>query len=128
LRPVQRAIRLPRGGRVDVTIEVDPAENAGEQIEITDVAPTAIGEIKVDAKFARAVPGGDTAKIVQSLPSVARPSAGSTEIVVWGAAPHDTRVFVDGVPVTALYHLGGYRAAVGNDLIGDIHLAPAAFG
>ena len=47
---------------------------------------------------------------------------------MWGAAPHDTRVFVDGVPVPALYHVGGYRAAVGNDLIGDIHLTPAAFG
>ena len=72
--------------------------------------------------------GGDAAKVVQSLPAVARPSAGSTEIVVWGAAPNETRVFVDGVPVPALYHLGGYRSAVGNDLIGDIHLAPAAFG
>jgi hypothetical protein len=129
LKPAKQAVKLARGGRADVTIEVDPADNAGEQIEITDVAPTAVGEIKVDAAFARAVPGGgDAAKIVQSLPSVARPSAGSTEIVVWGAAPNDTRVFVDGVPVTALYHLGGYRAAVGNDLIGDIHLAPAAFG
>ena len=47
---------------------------------------------------------------------------GSTEIVVWGAAPQDTRMFVDGVPVPALYHLGGYRSAVGNDLIGDIQL------
>jgi hypothetical protein len=129
LKPAKVAVKLPRGGRVDVTIEVDPAENAGEQIEVRDVAPGAIGETRVDAKLARTLPGGgDAAKIVQSLPSVARPSAGSTEIVVWGAAPHDTRVFVDGVPVTALYHLGGYRAAVGNDLIGDIHLSPAAFG
>jgi hypothetical protein len=47
---------------------------------------------------------------------------------VWGAAPRDTRVFVDGVPVPSLYHLGGYRAAVGNDLVGDIRLTPAAFG
>jgi hypothetical protein len=129
LKPAHQRIRLARGSRADVTIEVDPAESAGEQIEINDIAPTAVGETKVDAKFARAVPGGgDAAKIVQSLPSVARTSQGSTEIVVWGAAPHDTRVFVDGVPVTALYHLGGYRAAVGNDLIGDIHLVPAAFG
>ncbi|HEX2691337.1 MAG TPA: hypothetical protein VHN14_32210 [Kofleriaceae bacterium] len=28
----------------------------------------------------------------------------------------------------ALYHTGGYRAAVGNDPVGVIHLAPAAFG
>ena len=113
-----------------LTIEVTAATTpAGEQIEITDVAPTAPGETKISAKLARAVPGGgDAAKIVQSLPAVARPPAGSSEVVVWGAAPRDTRVFVDGVPVMALYHVGGYRAAVGNDLVGDIHLTPAAFG
>lgn len=123
-------IRVALRGTADVVIEVDArAVPSGETIEVHEVAPGAIGEIKVDAKLARAVPGGgDAAKIVQSFPSVARPSAGSTEIVVWGAAPRDTRVFVDGVPVPALFHVGGYRSAVGNDLIGDIHLAPAAFG
>jgi hypothetical protein len=114
----------------DLTIEVtEKAVPTGETIDVVDIAPSAVGETRVDAKFARSVPGGgDAAKVVQSLPAVARPSAGSTEIVVWGAAPRDTRVFVDGVPVPALYHLGGYRSAVGNDLIGDIHLTPAAFG
>ena len=117
-------------GDVAVVIEVDPAdETGGERIEIIDIAPTAPGETKVDAKTARAVPGGgDAGKIVQSMPAVARPPAGSSEIVVWGAAPRDTRVFVDGVPVPALYHLGGYRSAVGNDLVGEIRLTPAAFG
>jgi len=112
-----------------LTFEVDANTPPGEQIEITDIAPTAPGETTVSAKLARAVPGGgDAAKVVQSLPGVARPPAGSAEIVVWGAAPSDTRVFVDGVPVMALYHTGGYRAAVGNDLVDTIHLVPAAFG
>jgi TonB dependent receptor len=129
IQPARQEVRVS-ATPVDVTILVDAAASAtGEQIEIVDVAPTALGETKVDAKFARMVPGGgDAAKIVQSLPAVARPPAGSAEVVVWGAAPQDTRVFVDGVPVPQLFHLGGYRAAVGNDLVGDIKLAPAAFG
>jgi len=131
--PWLKTVKLPvvlRGTNVDVVVEVDPADGTGgERIEIIDIAPTAPGETKVDAKLARAVPGGgDAAKVVQALPAVARPAAGSSEIVVWGAAPRDTRVFVDGVPVPALYHLGGYRAAVGNELVGDIKLSPAAFG
>jgi hypothetical protein len=118
--------RVVLRGRADVTIEVTPR---AETIEIHDLAPSSSGEATIDAAFARSLPGGgDAAKVVQSLPAVARPSAGSTEIVVWGAAPNETRVFVDGVPVTALYHLGGYRSAVGNDVIGDVHLTPAAFG
>jgi hypothetical protein len=124
----RQAITL--AGELELVIEVDAAEHlGGETIEVIDIAPTAPGETRVDAKLARAVPGGgDAAKVVQSLPAVARPPAGSAELVVWGAAPRDTRVFVDGVPVPALYHVGGYRAAVGNDLVGDIRLAPAAFG
>lgn len=122
--------KLVVAGDTELVIEVDPADKlGGETIEVVDLAPTAPGETRVDAKLARAVPGGgDAGKVVQSLPAVARPPAGSSEIVVWGAAPRDTRVFVDGVPVPALYHVGGYRAAVGNDLVGDIRLTPAAFG
>ncbi len=115
---------------VELVIEVEQADvPTGERIDIVDIAPTAPGETRIDAKTARMVPGGgDAAKIVQSLPAVARTAAGSSEIVVWGAAPRDTRVFVDGVPVPALYHVGGYRSAVGNDLVGEIRLVPAAFG
>ncbi len=128
LVPAHRRV-VANGTALVLTLEVTPRGHAGEQIEITDIAPRALGEVTVDASFARSVPGGgDAAKIVQSLPAVARPAAGSTEIVVWGAAPSETRIFVEGVPVPALYHLGGYRSALGNDLIGDIHLAPAAFG
>jgi len=128
LRTTKRPIVLKGDGTI--TIEVDNADAlGGETIEVVDIAPTQIGETKIDAKLARAVPGGgDAAKVVQALPAVARPAAGSAEIVVWGAAPRDTRVFVDGVPVPSLYHLGGYRAAMGNELVGDIRLTPAAFG
>jgi hypothetical protein len=127
--PTRQTVVLGPGETRQLTFEV-AARQGGETITVESVAPTAPGEITVDAQTARAVPGGggDAAKVVQSLPSVARPSAGSTDIVIWGAAPNETRVFVDGVPVPALYHQGGYRSAVGNDLIGDIHLTPAAFG
>lgn len=124
----KQVIRVVPG--LTLTIEVDETEELkGETVIVEGIAPTAPGETRVDAKTARIVPGGgDAAKVVQSLPSVARPPTGSSEIVVWGAAPRDTRVFVDGVPVSALYHVGGYRSIVGNDLIGDIRLVPAAFG
>jgi hypothetical protein len=59
---------------------------------------------------------------------VARPPPGSGDLVVWGAAPEDTRVFVDGVPVPALYHGGGWRATIGSDLVDDVALKPGGFG
>ncbi len=129
IEPARQVDTVAAGERRELVFEVAPRQG-GETIHVQGIAPTAVGEISVDAQTARAVPGGggDAAKIVQSLPAVARPSAGSTDIVIWGAAPNETRVFVDGVPVPALYHVGGYRSAVGNDLIGDLRLTPAAFG
>lgn len=126
----ERTVTIRSGVATSLTVEValNPAAS-GETIEVIDVAPTAPGESRVDAKLARSLPGGgDAARVVQSLPAVARPAAGTTDIVVWGAAPNETRVFVDGVPVRSLYHVGGYRSSVGNELIGDVRLTPAAFG
>ena len=47
------------------------------------------------------------------------PRARCDRLVVWGAAPAETRVNVDGVEIPALYHVGGLRSTVGADLVGD---------
>jgi TonB family protein len=78
---------------------------------------------------ARRVPGtqGDTLKVVQNLPGVARSSFGSGALIVWGAAPADTQVFVDGVSVPALFHLGGLRSTINQDFVKSIELVPGAY-
>ncbi len=79
---------------------------------------------------ARRVPGtqGDTLKVVQNLPGVARSALGSGAIIVWGSAPADTRVNVDGVEIPALYHVGGLRSTVNSDLVRSIDLLPGGYG
>ena len=71
---------------------------------------------------------GDPTKVVGSLPGVARAPLGSGEVLVWGADAADTRVFVDGIPVPALYHFGGVRGIVPSEAVGGIELVPGAFG
>jgi outer membrane receptor protein involved in Fe transport len=71
---------------------------------------------------------GDAPSIVDSLPGVARTSPGSGQIVVWGAAPQDTRVYVDGIPVPRLYHDGGYRSVLHSDLVASVELLPGGYG
>ncbi len=84
----------------------------------------------IRAEEARRVPGtqGDTLKVVQNLPGVARSAFGSGALVVWGSAPKDTRVNVDGVEVPALYHVGGLRSTVNSDLVKSIDLVPGGYG
>jgi TonB family protein len=86
--------------------------------------------VSIRTEEARKVPGtqGDTLKVVQNLPGVGRSAFGSGQLVVWGAAPNETRVFIDGVDIPALYHGGGLRSTVNSDLIKSIDLVPGTFG
>ena len=87
-------------------------------------------ETRIRTEEARRVPGtqGDTLKVVQNLPGVARASFGSGELVVWGSSAKETRVTVDGVEIPALYHMGGLRSTIHSDLVRSIDLSPGAYG
>jgi hypothetical protein len=121
---------LRAGERKELDLPVDQKEGGGEVVQIIDTAPHDPGTTAIGAHEAQNVPGAsnDVLKVVQALPGVARPPPGSGDLVVWGAAPQDTRVFVDGVPVPALYHVGGWRATVASDLVDDVALRPGGFG
>lgn len=114
-------------------------------IPVQREAPTAPDEVNVNARprarresvqygvraeQARLVAGtqGDVLKVVQNLPGVSRPPVASGQIVVWGSAPRDTRVYVDGVDLPALYHGSGLRSTINSDLVASIDLVPGAFG
>ncbi len=89
-----------------------------------------VTQVVLAAAEARRVPGtqGDTVKVVQTMPGVARPPVGSGAISVWGAAPEETRVFLDGVEIPALYHLGGIRSVIASELVERVALTPAGQG
>jgi len=85
---------------------------------------------EVLADQGRRVPGtqGDVLKVVENMPGVGRAAAGSGSLVVWGAAPQDTRVYVDGIRVPRLYHDGGYRSVLHSDLVRSVELFPGGYG
>jgi TonB family protein len=123
--------------RIDAVYEVDPKkEKSGspdEEEEIVVTAPRIKKQVVstvVQAEQATRVPGtqGDVLKVVENLPGVARAAAGSGALVVWGAAPNDTRVYVEGVRVPRLYHDGGYRSILSSDFVKAVELIPGGYG
>ncbi|MFI5297687.1 MAG: TonB-dependent receptor domain-containing protein [Polyangiales bacterium] len=117
---------------VDEREELAPGEEAPD-LEIVVTPPKVTKEtvsVGIKTEEGRRVPGtqGDTLRVVQSMPGVARAAAGSGALVVWGAAPQDTRVYVDGVRVPMLYHLGGLRSTINSDLVRGIELTPGGYG
>ena len=123
--------------KLSVKYSLEPKEQAadGEEsdLEVVVVAPRIKKEItttEIKAEEGRRIPGtgGDTLKVVQNLPGVARASFGSGQLVVWGAAPNDTRIYVDNVRIPLLYHGGGLRSTVNSDLVRAINLTPGGYG
>ena len=78
----------------------------------------------------RTVPGtqGDTLKVLQNLPGVARAPFGIGLLVVRGSEPSQTLVYVDGVLVPLLFHFGALTSVVNGDVIQGIDFYPGNFG
>lgn len=130
---------LAAGERLEVVYDVVLREPEGEQsededdLEIVVVAPELRREVvstRVAAEEARRAPGtqGDVLRVVENLPGVARSAVGAGQLVVWGAAPEDTRVYVDGVRIPRLYHEGGLRSVIASDLVESLDLVPGGYG
>jgi TonB family protein len=139
LKPLQSEENFEAGKKIEVTYEVEfntpeaDADADADDLEIVIIAPTLTKQVvstKVDADQARRVAGtsGDVLKIVENLPGVARATAGSGQVVVWGAAPEDTRVYVDGMRVPLLYHFGGFRSVIHSDFVRSVELIPGGYG
>src|SRR5690606_6840414 len=112
-------------------------EEAGDpedDYEISIIAPPELErqavQVAVKAEEARQVPGtqGDVLKVVESMPGVGRAAAGSGNIIVWGAAPNDTRTYVGGVRVPVLYHYGGFRSVIHGDEVASVDLVAGGYG
>lgn len=138
LAPQRSEEAFEAGRALEATYDVGaPTEApAGDQddLEVVVVAPPLRKDVistEISAEQGRRVPGtqGDVLKVVENMPGVARPPLGSGGgIVVWGAAPQDTRVYVDGVRLPLLYHFGGVRSVISSDFVRSVELSPGAYG
>jgi len=59
---------------------------------------------------------------------VARSPYGIGLLSVWGSAPRDTRVYLDGVSIPLLYHFGGLRSTVQSEMIDSLSFVPGGYG
>jgi TonB family protein len=93
-----------------------------EKKEVTSVSLTS-GEVSRIAGVS-----GDTVKVVQNLPGVARAPGGFGLLVVRGGSPTDTRVYVDGVEVPLVFHFGGLTSIVPSELVEAVDFEAGNFG
>jgi TonB family protein len=78
----------------------------------------------------RRVPGtfGDPIRVVQTLPGAARAPFGTGLLIIRGANPEDSAVYVDGIRIPYIYHLGGFESVINPDLVGAVDYLPGGYG
>lgn len=75
------------------------------------------------------VPGtsGDALRSLQNLPGVARPPSLSGVLVVRGTGQNSTPVFVEGMFLPNVYHLGGLSSVIPTELMEEIDFYPGNY-
>ena len=115
---------------LEVKLSQELAEE-GEVVYITDTAPNTAEppSYELQADQLRVLPGSgnDALGALQSFPGVARVPFGLGGLVLRGAAPRDSRVFLDGVEVPLLFHFGGLASFMPSTMLDSMELIPGGF-
>ncbi len=82
---------------------------------------------RLSAEEIAVIPGtlGDPVRAVSNMPGVLRTPLEAGWLLVRGGGPGDTGLFVDGVRVPLVYHLGGLTSAVHPAFIDDLSFIPS---
>lgn len=76
------------------------------------------------------IPGtsGDTVKVVQNLPGVARSPYGTGQLLIRGGYTNESLTYVDGVQVPQVFHFGALSAVYASELVQEVQYEPGNFG
>jgi outer membrane receptor protein involved in Fe transport len=87
-----------------------------------------IGTSSASHDTAVQMPGalGEPARALLDAPGAVRSGFLGSDLILWGAAPTETRVYLDGVELPYLYHPTGLRTTVHPALIRQVTVSPGA--
>jgi len=129
----KKTIKLKPNEAVELTLYLSPkASNAMRTVVRGRKEETHMTRRILEAEELGRVPGtfGDPIRAIERLPGVARTPflGGGGGLVVRGAEPQDSGYYLDGVPIPALFHLGGGPSVIHPDFVGQLDFLPGGFG
>src|SRR5262249_8323664 len=101
------------------------------ETKVRAAPPTqAVTRYGLQPKELTSVPGtfGDPLRVVQTLPGVARTPFGLGALIIRGASPQDSGIYVEGHQIPILYHFLGGPSVLTPRLIDRIDFFPGNFG
>ncbi len=128
--PLERTLSLPLDKPLRFVLLPEPP--SGEIVVEAERKSDHAARHILDRERVEQTPGtfDDPIRLVQALPGVAvtpeySPTAGV--LAIRGAAPGESRVFLDGVEIPYLYHFQNYASVIHSRLLDEVALYPSAF-
>ena len=110
-----------------------PPSAKGEEVDEVQVRgtrpPREVTKRTLEQRELSRIPGtnGDALRAIQNLPGVARPPAIAGLLIVRGASPNETNIYVDGTLVPIVYHFGGLSSVIPTEMLEKIDFYPGNF-
>ena len=126
-----REIELTEGDRTSLRVWMKNLNYREDELVGVYRKPSAdVARRTLTMEEVKRVPGtfGDPVRVIQSLPGAARSPFGSGFLIIRGANPEDSAVYVDGIRVPLIYHLGGLVSILNADLIDSVDYLPGSYG
>jgi hypothetical protein len=126
--------RVVAGSRTDLTYRLTAEPSGPEVSGVIEVRgerpPREVTVHSLDQRELSRIPGtnGDAIRGVQSMPGVSRSRGIGQQLIVRGAAPQDTQVFVDGIAIPLVYHFGGLSSVIPTEMLERLDFRPGNFG
>lgn len=102
-----------------------------ETVVRAKVSRREVSKIQLERKELEKVPGtfGDPVRVIENLPGMARTPGGlGGALLVRGANPEETKVFLDGIEIPLIYHFGGLTSVIAAGFLERIDFYPGGFG
>lgn len=130
-RPFDTVEEVVAGEVTEVTAYIWKKVDNGFEVTVRAARPKKeVARRTLEQAELKSVPGtfGDPVRVIQNLPGVARAPYVGGQLLVRGASPDDTGVYVDGVPIPLLYHFAGGPSVLNPGFIDRIDFFPGAYG
>ena len=120
-------VTLVEGEQTEVTLTATAARADDEIVGVYVKRKHQVTTRTLSAEELRTTPGtmGDPVRAVQSLPGVVRSPFDSGWLIVRGGDPGDTGVYIDGVWVPLVYHLGGFTSVIHPAIVDGLAFMPS---
>lgn len=130
LGSVTQEITLTSGQAVEVKLWMRTVQTDDTLYAYYDKDKNEVTQRTISMETIRRIPGtfGDPIRVVQSLPGAARAPFGTGLLIIRGSNPEDSGVYVDGIRIPYIYHLGGFESVINPGLVSAVDYLPGGFG